>query len=144
MEEKEIATFEAKCGNCNEVFDYPSFGDHLGYGNFLLCSENGRFQVYTDAFNANSKLIEVLLPEKVDAGVFQAALAEFADPVFGQKLFQNIRCPTCQSQKMENFGNKKTGSMWIKPATYKNLLALKRNELIEKVSKFAAKYSNED
>jgi len=135
----EIATFEAKCASCGEKFDHPSFGD-FAYGEFLFCSENGRIYAYGDGFNACAKLIEVLLPENCGADMYQTALAELADPIFGQRFTCRIHCPKCQSIKLEYWHGKKTGSMWVKPITYKNLLSLGRNKLIQKISEFVTRH----
>jgi DNA-directed RNA polymerase subunit RPC12/RpoP len=132
----EIVTLEAKCGSCGKIFDYPTLSD-FAYGQFIFCGENGRVHAYCEVFNPATKLLEVLLPENCGAELYQSALAELADPILGQKLKTKMRCPNCTSLKLEYWGGKKTGSMWVKPTTYNNLLSLSRNELIQKVSNFA-------
>ena len=133
----EIVTLEAKCGSCGEIFDYPTLSD-FAYGEFIFCSENGRVHAYCEVSNPAAKLIQVLLPEDCGAELYQSALAELADPILGQNLRTEMRCPKCTSPKLEYWGGKKTGSMWVKPTTYKSLLSLPRNELVQKVSNFAS------
>ena len=134
--DKEIATFKAKCSECGEEFDHPSLGD-MAYGEFIFCAENGKIYAYCSSFEATARLIEVLLPENYDAELFQSALAGLADPIFGQHLTNKIHCPKCCSVNLEYWHGEKTGSMWVKPATYDRLLSLNRNEIIAKVKMFA-------
>lgn len=137
--DKEISTFEAKCADCQKVFDHPSLGD-MAYGEFIFCSENGKVYAYCNAFEAAPKLIEVLLPENLVGELFQPALSALADPIFGQQLTNSIHCPNCGSVNLEYWHGDKTGTMMVKTVTYNHLLSLDRNELKEQVIQFAANY----
>ena len=134
--EKEVATFTAKCSECGAEFDVPCLSDMSSYGEYLFCSENGKVYAYANAFDASARLIEVLLPEPFDSELFQRALAELADSILGQKLTYKRHCPNCTSTDVVVYSSKKSGTTWIKPVTYNGLLALKKSELVELVSKF--------
>src|SRR5438067_778091 len=133
----EIVALEAKCGSCGKLFDYPTLSD-FAYGEFIFCGENGRVHAYCAISNPATKLLQVLLPEKCSAEMYQSALAEFADPILGQKLKTEMRCPKCISVKLEIWGGKKSGIMWVKPTTYNSILYLSREELIQKISNIAS------
>jgi len=135
--DKEISLFSAVCAECGAQFEVPCLGD-MSYGENLFCSENGKIYAYANAFNANSRLIEVLLPEPINSELFQSALAELADKVLGQSLTSKRHCPNCRSTKVSVFTGKKTGVTWVKPVTYERLLALGKHELVELVSNFSS------
>lgn len=135
----EVDTLEARCGHCGEKFDHPDFGE-LAYGSFIFCGENGRVHAYCHTTDAVARLVEVLLPENCGAEIYQSALAELADPMLGQKLQTAIRCPKCASSNLDYWGGKKTGSMWVKPAGYSNLLSLTRRDIIKRISDFAKEF----
>jgi DNA-directed RNA polymerase subunit RPC12/RpoP len=128
----EIVTLEAKCAACGHTFDHPSFGQQM-YGHMLFCAENGKFYAHFDANGAVAALVTVMLPDVVAPQVYQAVLAHLADPIFGQKLTPGIRCPSCRSDKLAYWGGRDTGTIWVKPATHRALLALSRNELVETI-----------
>ena len=131
----EISTFEAKCQDCQKTFDHPSFGDHA-YGKFIFCSEDGRYYVYFNDLVV-SKIFQVLLPENCGADIYQSALAEFSNPIFGKKLKAKVQCPNCSSSNLAYWHGKKTGSIWIKPANYSDIFSLKRSDLIQKFTDYA-------
>jgi DNA-directed RNA polymerase subunit RPC12/RpoP len=128
----EIATFEARCAACGHRFDHPSFGD-FGYGQLLFCAESGKFYAYFDATNAVAALVSVVLAEGVAPEVYQTVLARVADSMLGQRLTTGIRCPSCSSAELSHWGGRRTGTVWVKPATYRMLLSSPRNALIEKI-----------
>ena len=114
--DKEIGTIEAKCDDCGNTFDHPDLGDFV-YGEFIFCSENGKVHAFCGAFEATAKLIQVLLPEDCGAEMFQAELANLADPILDHKLTTRIHCPNCFSINIESWPDVNTGSIWVKPTT---------------------------
>lgn len=131
----ETATFPAICKNCGNKFDFPCFGD-FAYGQFIFNTEDGKSFVYYESSTPIELLFKVLLPENPGAELYQTALAEFADPVFGSKVTRQFYCPLCKSDDIENLYGTKTGSMWVKPVTYNRLQRQSRAEIIQSFSKF--------
>lgn len=139
MSEITISTFEAKCSSCGNVFSEPLLPE-MSYGEFIFCSENGGIYAHVNAFEPSVRLIEVLLPENFSPDLFRFVLAFLADKVFGKALTPDRHCPKCSSSDFEYFGGQKTGKITFKRVTYQDLLALSREEIIEKVKETASRF----
>lgn len=133
----EIPTFQVTCKTCDHLFDLPRFSDQ-SYRHFIFSTADGKAFVHHNCFTTIDLLFRVLLPDNCCTDLYQAALAEFADPAFGKKFTNHMLCPSCGSRHIEINTGLRTGSMWIAPATYQNLQRLTRAEIIQRFSEFVS------
>jgi hypothetical protein len=128
---REIATFEAKCGNCGRCFSHPSLGD-LVYGEVVLCSLNGSHYATASAFTEFCERVSALIrPEHKRS--YWSIVASLADPISDQPLSSSLRCPHCASAQLEYWDGKKLGVMQVPEATFRSAMGLSPDELERKI-----------
>jgi hypothetical protein len=110
---REIATVEAKCGKCCQLFSHPSLGD-FSYGQAVLFTTDGKHFATVDAFAEFPQRIAALArPDDV-----WPVLASLADPIAGQYFSASIHCPHCATSCLEYWGGNKSGALLVPAATF--------------------------
>ncbi|MCP4143608.1 MAG: hypothetical protein GY755_25530 [Chloroflexi bacterium] len=132
MDEIRITAFETTCSSCEHVFSVPALSD-FSYGQNIFYSEDGRYYIHANAFEASAKLIHVLLPKDCGSELFWFSLATITDKINGKSLSVNARCPRCTSASVKRNLGKETGDMSVVKATYHDFVFLPREDIIRKV-----------
>jgi hypothetical protein len=129
---KEIAVFEAQCGNCARHFSHPSLGD-CAYGEVLLCTLDGNHYATVSAFTDFSQRVEALMGSEAENS-FWSVLASLADAISGQPLSSGIRCPHCASDNIAYWEGRRVGVSEVPEATFTQAAALTEDALARRVA----------
>ncbi len=129
-----IATFEAKCADCGEVFAAPCLGDFT-YGQFLLFGIQGTVFRYLDAIDCPIfELAASVMLRNSDKHVCDV-VASVADLADGQRMTAKQICPKCHSDHWARWDGRRMGEVVIPDATFDafNRLSdeMKRKRLLE-------------
>lgn len=118
-----VATFEAKCQSCGNVFPSPQLSD-FAYGEFLLTGTDGTVHAHLVAIDNEAWAVADPVVPNGDVDTLQEVVARLADPVDGQPLTMLHICPSCQSNDWAYWGRDRIGSADIPSATFNKFLAL--------------------
>lgn len=137
--DRQVTTFEARCGSCGLTFAHPWLGD-MAYGDGLLCSEDGRSWVRVDLFSGFGKRFAEMskderLSDWFDArpGIFWPALAALAVRYDDVPYTIKIVCPHCRSAKLERWAGKSVGSRFVSEARFPDQLLSDDEHLIAEI-----------
>jgi hypothetical protein len=131
---REIATFQAKCGTCHDAFEHPSLGDQA-YGEAVLTSADGKHYAWVSAFSEQPNRVGTLLPG-ASAKIFWGSIAYLADEVAGQKLTAQIHCALCGSDQIEFWQGERVGTMSVPETTFSSIAQTSSCELQERINDY--------
>ena len=129
---REIPTFEAKCGDCGEIFSRPELGD-FSYGEAILSTADGRTFATVSGFGDFQERVATLVKGKS----IWPALAALADPIDDQPLVSSSVCPSCLGSNLAYWAGKKVGLMQVEEAGFTQSEALPTDVLATKLAALA-------
>ena len=126
-----VLLLEAKCARCHQVFGYPTLSD-FAYGEMVFCTIDGKHHVLASAFDEFAQRVSDLL-EAGEKQNYWGVLASLADPVGGQPLSTQKRCPHCCSSHFQYWGGRDVGMASVPSASFESASRLTRADLAHRV-----------
>jgi hypothetical protein len=130
-----VSTHRARCGKCGAEFSYPWLGD-FSYGSFLFAGEKGGVFGYFCGLSSpvwefistvlvkQGQRTRTVLKRGEQAVRIQAACAEFADTINGQRLCFHEVCPMCQFGKLDLWPAESTGTIAVGDVTHATFMSM--------------------
>lgn len=122
-------THRVLCLECGESFSHPTLSD-FAYGQGWFSTPDGRRHAQVNG------LAE--FPSRVGRFVedddFWNALARLADPIDGQRLVNDTRCPHCGSTNLDSWPDEQTGIVEVETVTFERATQLNDVDLAARIN----------